>query len=475
MQIILIGLGCEKGGLSVAALNEIKNAKKVFVRSLVPQSTLVLAENGIEAQSFDELFEKSRGFDSLNKKIASAVLAFAKNSVEQEGTVVYCMDGSVAEDNAAALILKRAKNVRVLEAASRSLKLAAEYSFRGGYTSVSAHSAELITSACVLPLIVYDIDDAFLAAELKLKLCDLFGDEAPAILISGGKKKKIKLFELDRFCDYSYNTALLIERRELCEKERFSLEDLLQILYVLRSENGCPWDRAQTRESIALNLIEECYELYDALLSGDELAIAEESGDVLLQVAFHMVFGEEAHEYNRSDVISGVCEKLIERHTHVFGTDKASGGEEALEVWEKNKAKEKGFATAGEYLQSVPKSFPAAMRAQKLQKRAAKFGFDFSSLGQVYDKIAEECEEVKSAKTQEQRQAEVGDLLFSAVNLARLTGADAEQVLNASSDKFLNRFIETEKLCLADGKTPEKLTEKEWDDYYNAAKKCKNR
>lgn len=475
MQIVLIGLGSNLGELSVNALNELKNAKKVFVRSLVPQSTRILSEYGVNAQSFDCLFEKTRGFDSLNKKIAAEVLKFARENKQETGSVVYCMDGSVAEDNAAALILARAKNARVFEAASRSSALVAENVFRGGYTAVSAHSLELVTSACVLPLVVYDIDDAFLAADLKLKLCDLFGDEAPAVLLCGGKKIKIKLFELDRFSDYSYGTALIVQRYSLTQKTRFSIEDLLEILNVLRSENGCPWDREQTRESIANNLIEECYELYDALLSGDEHAIAEEAGDVLLQVAFHIIFGEEAHEYNRSDVISGVCEKLINRHTHVFGTDKASGNEAALAVWEKNKTKEKGFANAGEYLQSVPKAFPALMRAQKLQKRAAKYGFDFSSVKQIYDKIAEETQEIKDAKGDDKKQAEVGDLLFSAVNLARFLGADAEQALNNSSEKFLKRFIKTEALALRDGKKLENLSENEWDMYYNEAKKSENR
>lgn len=473
MDIALIGLGVESGDLSLNALTEIKNAKKVFVRSTVPESAKIFAENKIEVTSFDCLFEKTRGFDSLNKKIAAEVLRQAKS--EQNGTVVYCVDGAVSDDNAAAIILKKGKNVRVKEGVSRAARLAASELYRGGYTAVSAYSSELITAECALPLVVYDIDGEFIAAELKLKLSDLFGDEAPAVLSLGGKKIKIKLFELDRFSGYSYDTALLIERRGLTQKTRFSLEDLLEILKILRSDNGCEWDRAQTRESIANNLIEECYELYDAILSGDASAITEECGDVLLQVAFHILFGEEAHEYNRSDVISGICEKLITRHTHVFGADKAANGEAALALWERNKQKEKGFCTAGEYLQSVPKSFPGCMRAQKLQKRAAKYGFDFENAEQIYDKIAEEAQEVKGSLSNGERFKEVGDLLFCAVNLARFLGFDAEQALNASSDKFLKRFTLTEELALADGKNIKELSAKQWDYYYNEAKKRENR
>lgn len=473
MDIVLIGLGTEKGGLSLNALNEIKRAAKVFVRSLVPESTKIFEEYNIAAESFDSLFEKTRGFDSLNKKIAAEVLKYAKNG--GSGVVAYCVDGAVSDDNAAAIILKRAKNARVKEAASRSVTLAASETFRGGYTAVSAYSAELITASCAMPLVVYDIDCEFTAAELKLKLCDLFGDEAPAVLSIGGKKIKIKLFELDRFSGYCYDTALFLPPLTLTRKTRFSLEDLLEILKILRSENGCEWDRAQTRESIAGSLIEECYELYDAILSGEASAITEECGDVLLQVAFHILFGEESHEYNRSDVISGICEKLITRHTHVFGADNAASGELAATLWEKNKQKEKGFSTAGEYLQSVPKRFPGAMRAQKLQKRAAKYGFDFENTEQIYDKIAEEQQEVKNAASENERFKEVGDLLFSAVNLARFLDCDAEQALNASSDKFLKRFVLTEKLALNDGKDLKKLSAKEWDYYYNESKKLENR
>lgn len=470
MKIILIGLGRKCGDLSVNALEKIKRAKKVFLRSAVPDSARIFVENDIEAESFDRLFESSRSFDSLNKKIAAAVTAFAKEHKSEEGYIVYCVDGSVSEDNAAAIILAKNKNAEVFEAASRSAYLAAASGIRGGYTAVSAYSAELINSSVITPLLVYDIDGEFIAADLKIKLCDLFGDETPAVLYIGGKKIDIKLYELDRFTGYSYDTVLMVSRLALTKKTRFNFEDLLEILKILRSEKGCPWDRAQTRDSISLNLIEECYELYDALCRGDATDITEEAGDVLLQIAFHILFGEESHEYDRGDVISGVCLKLIGRHTHVFGNDKAADGELALAVWEKNKQKEKGFSSASEYLNSVPKAFPAVMRAQKVQKRAAKYGFDFENVNQIYDKIAEETEELKNAKTPCETEKEAGDLLFSAVNAARFSGVDGEQALNTSTDKFLKRFSTVEKLAMRDGKDLKELTAKEWDDYYNEAK-----
>lgn len=471
----MIGLGKDKGELSVNALTKIKSAKKVFVRSDVPASAKILNDFNIDAESFDGLFESVRSFDSLNKKIAAAVLKYAKENKAENGEIAYCVDGSVFEDNAAAIILSKYKNVEVFEAASRSAFLAASSAFRDGYTVVSAYSAEFINAAAITPLLVYDIDGAFIAAELKIKLCDLFGDETPAVLFLNGEKINIKLYQLDRFSGYTYDTVLMVSRLPLTKKTRFNFEDLLEILKILRSENGCAWDKVQTRESISLNLIEECYELYDALKRNDATDIIEEAGDVLLQIAFHILFGEEAHEYDRGDVISGICLKLISRHTHVFGEDKAANGEKALAVWEKNKQKEKGFTSASEYLNSVPKAFPAIMRAQKIQKRAAKYGFDFENVSQIYGKLIEEENELKQAKTAEDIEKEAGDLLFTAVNLARFAKVDGEQALNTSSDKFLKRFTEIEKLVIKDGRNLSDLNAEEWDRYYNEIKNAENR
>ena len=194
---------------------------------------------------------------------------------------------------------------------------------------------------------------------------------------------------------------------------------------------------------------------------------------MFLQLVFQTVFGEEMHEFNRSDVISGICEKLISRHTHVFGQDKVSNGSEALTLWEKNKKKEKGFETGGDYLDSVPKAFPSCLYAQKIQRRAAKYNFDFSSSEQIYGKIKEECEEVKLAESKggEKLKEELGDLLFSAVNLARYYGVDSEEALKQSANKFKNRFKGLEQAVLADGKDMKNLSESELDKYYNETKK----
>ncbi|MBQ7407932.1 MAG: nucleoside triphosphate pyrophosphohydrolase, partial [Clostridia bacterium] len=437
MKITLVGLGTGSDTVTLRGLKAIKNADRVICRTALTKSAELFKNEGIEVEFLDYIFENSRNFDSLNKKLAKAVIDAAKNS----SSVAYCVDGSVFSDNSCAIILKKFKGAEVIEGVSRAENALSVTTCRGGFTAISAYSPELFTPSCVRPLVIYDVDSAFIASEWKLRLTDALGDEVDAVLYSGGSSKKIKLYQLDNFSNYDYSTAVVVYGEHFTKKQRFAADDLFAIVEALRVENGCPWDREQTRLTIKQNLIEESYELYDAIVKGDTDAICEEIGDVLLQVAFHCIFGEENHEYSRNDVISGICSKLIFRHTHVFGNDKAKSGKEALDVWDKNKSKEKGYANGSEYLKSVPESFPALMRAQKVQKRAGKYNFDFSSVEQVIEKVKEEMGEVNTARATmnaSEISGEVGDLLFSVVNLARFLKVDAEEALNNSTKKFLS-------------------------------------
>lgn len=257
-------------------------------------------------------------------------------------------------------------------------------------------------------------------------------------------------------------------------KKHFTFEDLVEILRFLRCEQGCPWDRAQTHNSIEINLIEEAYELVDAIRKNDPEKMTEEAGDVLLQSLFHAVIGEENGEFTVADVIDGECKKLITRHTHIFGEERAADEQSALVYWEKNKYTEKRLDSAGERVKDVPECLPALLRAEKVQKRAAKFGFEFACADDIKAKIAEEISEFAAATASGDAEAmaeEGGDLLFSVVNLLRFTGVESENALAKSTAKFIERFINTEKLVKADGKQMETLSPIELDRYYNEAKK----
>lgn len=236
--------------------------------------------------------------------------------------------------------------------------------------------------------------------------------------------------------------------------KNYTIEELLEIMETLRSGNGCPWDRAQTHQSIKKSMIEECYEAIDALDSGDDHAFANELGDVLLQVVFHSQLAKERGAFDFGDVVNEICTKLITRHTHVFGKDKAVSAEEALGQWEKNKKKEKNLDTYTAMLKDVPNYLPALMRSEKIQKKAGSVGFDWDSIDGVYEKIAEETSELKEAVSEgraDRIEEEYGDLLFAMVNLGRHLNITPEIALAKASDKFIKRFGKMEQSAVSEG------------------------
>lgn len=219
---------------------------------------------------------------------------------------------------------------------------------------------------------------------------------------------------------------------------------------ILRAPGGCPWDAEQTHESIKKNLIEETYEVIEAINKNDKELLCEELGDTLMQVVFHAQMEKEAGVFDFDDVSDGVCKKLIERHPHVFGEVTISGVDDVLPNWDAIKRKSKGQKSTTESMQSVPRELPALMRATKLQKKAADVGFDWNDVSGALDKLEEEIGELRAAianKDKENMTEELGDILFSAVNVSRFIKTDAEEALTAASDKFLSRFTTVEALA----------------------------
>lgn len=257
--------------------------------------------------------------------------------------------------------------------------------------------------------------------------------------------------------------------KRLLKSDSYNFADLRDILELLRSEGGCPWDMEQTHESIRKDFIEETYEVIEAIDIGDEELLREELGDVLLQVFFHARIEEEKDTFNINDVVSDVCAKLIHRHPHVFGNISVKNSDEVLENWDNIKNEEKSRDTITSRLRSVPISFPALMKASKVGKRANVL--DFPDEMSALDKINEEADEIRAALesgNRENLEEEIGDLLFSAANLARKCSVDAEIALNNATEKFVNRFEKWENLIISKNLDIEKLSEKEknliWDE-----------
>lgn len=236
------------------------------------------------------------------------------------------------------------------------------------------------------------------------------------------------------------------------QKEKYSITDLLEIMRLLRSPEGCPWDREQTHRSIRKNFLEETCEVCEAIDNDDTALLQEELGDVLLQVVFHAEIEREKGTFDFESVCDGICKKLIVRHPHIFSDTVAETSDEVLRNWEEIKTREKGQTTRAEALRSVPRTLPALMRSEKVQQRAAKAGFDYSEAGEAFQDLRSEVDELAEAIEQGHPQeiaAELGDVLFSVANVARLTGIDSEQALGLSCDKFIRRFHQVEQLAFS--------------------------
>ena len=243
--------------------------------------------------------------------------------------------------------------------------------------------------------------------------------------------------------------------------ENYSMEDLLKIMQLLRGPGGCPWDRAQTHQSIRANMLEEAYEAADAIDRMDMDNLKEELGDVLLQVVFHASMAQEAGYFTFDDVVDGICKKLIYRHPHVFGDVSVSSTGEILSNWEELKQKEKGQATQADAVDAVARSLPALWRAEKMKKKAAKAGFDWRDVSGALDKLSEELDELRRAALEGDGDPaeELGDVLFAAVCVGRFLDADPEDALHAACGKFAARFRKTEELAAGRGLSLDKLSD----------------
>ena len=257
------------------------------------------------------------------------------------------------------------------------------------------------------------------------------------------------------------------------EKSQYKFDDLVEIVKILRAPGGCPWDREQTHKSIRSNFIEETYEAVEAIDTEDLDLLKEELGDVLLQVALHSEIESEKGTFNIDDVCDGVCKKLIIRHPHVFGNVNADTTEQVLKNWDTIKMQTKEQKTQTQAMESVSRALPSLMRSSKVQQKAAKVGFDWGNAEDALTKLYEECDELKEAISKgdtDNQYEELGDVLFSAVNVARLLKIDSEHALYDACDKFIGRFSKVETLAKERGIDMKSATLSELDSLWDEVK-----
>ncbi|HAT4141379.1 TPA: nucleoside triphosphate pyrophosphohydrolase [Clostridium perfringens] len=478
LKIMGLGPGAYEA-LTIGALKELKNNKNIYFRTEKHPTVDFLKDEGIKFESYDHAYEKYDSFDDVYKYIAEDLIT----KVKDDEDLIYAVPGHplVAEKSVINLIeLCKENNIKyeVLPAVSfvDAMMEALQVDPIEGVKIIDAFDMKNQILDKRIGTIITQVYNKFIASEVKLRLLEGYEDDTEIIFVRAAgiegleSIRKIPLYELDWQEDIDYLTSIYIPK-DLGNKKDF--QDLLDIIETLRNPGGCPWDREQTHESLKSALLEECYEVIDAIENEDEDALIEELGDVLLQVVFHASIGKEDGYFDIMDVIGGISNKMINRHPHVFGNEEANTSEQVLVNWDEIKKEEKGIKTLTEEMQNIAKSLPATTRAYKVQKKAKKVGFDWNDVNYAMDKVKEELNEIKEVYNCEDKsiiEGEVGDLLFACINVARFLEVDGELALDKTIKKFIKRFSYIENEAIKNNKNLKDMTLEEMDKLWEEAK-----
>jgi tetrapyrrole methylase family protein/MazG family protein len=489
-QITVIGLGTgDENSLTLGCWKKLNSGLPVYLRTEKHPMVQLLARNGIAYESFDTVYESEAAFEDVYVKIADELIRKALSGGRE---LIYAVPGHPNVAEATVQLLRRSCPRHGI-----ALRLEGGESFldqaflRFGFDPIDGFQlldATNLNSRLLNPLmhtIIGQVYDTFTASDVKLSLMELYPDDylvkvGHSLGVSGEERiVEVPLYELDRVEGFGNLSLVWVPRSDKDELRNRTFERLHEIVQILRSPQGCPWDREQTHLSIRKNLIEETYEVLETIDDDDPAAMCEEMGDLLLQIMLHSQMEEEAGTFNIYDVIEGINEKLIRRHPHVFGDMAAESADDALANWQQMKDEEKrrkGIDPSKlSLLSGVPRDLPGLMKAYKLQKKAAEVGFDWTDVKDVLAKVEEELRELKeemdSADKKEELKNELGDLLFAVVNLARFFKVDPEEALAATNRKFMQRFSYIEEQLRLAGRSFEQTDVSEMEAWWQEAKK----
>ncbi len=467
--------------LTLQTIDALRKAQRLILRTEQHPVAKWLQEQNIAYVSFDKYYDLFWDFDELNQAIARKLWEEAAKQPVTYAVMDATSDSSIAAIAAAAPdhgVIRRQPGVSCSDACMSAVPpvhLTAD-----GLRVLPALSCSQAVHDPRMPLLITEIDNPALAGDVKLWLGDLYDEEMmvtffPSSVNAAQKAIAIPLMDLDRQKHYDHTVSVYLPAVPMAERKRFCFADLVEILAILRGDHGCPWDKEQTHQSLRKYLIEEAYETAAAIDADDPDQIADELGDVLLQIVFHANVAQSHGTFTISDVTTAICRKMIYRHAHIFGTDKCETAEDVSPNWERLKKAEKHLTTQASVLADVSKGLPALMRASKVQKKAAQVGFDWGNAIEALPKVSEEAGEVL-AELEAKRDPgeELGDLLFSCVNVARLCGKDPEEMLTWATEKFIRRFTAMENLIISERKSLEGLTLAEMDVYWNRVKSAQN-
>jgi len=479
-EITIVGLGPGDFGLiSLETLTVLQTQPRLVLRTAKHPAVDGLVSRGINFESYDHFYEQHSSFD----KVYAAIAEDCVSRAGREGKIIYAVPGSpLVAERTVALIRDLATaagiTVRILPGMSFLDILFARLGVDpvNGLTVVDAADITKLPPALNTALVVTQVYNRQVASDAKLSLMEYYSDDyritvAHNLGLDAEEVRTIPLFELDRLPLIDHLTTLYLPGRTLQQPDS-SLDPLTKVMAKLRSPGGCLWDLEQTHSSLRRYFVEEVYEVLEAIELADADKLCEELGDVLLQVVFHARIAEECGDFGLKDVVNVVTEKLIRRHPHVFGDISVQDAAEVIVNWDKIKSGEKCGERPG-VLDGVPQNLPSLMRAFKLQLKAAKVGFDWNNVEQVWDKLLEELDELKQAVVAGEKPAmegELGDVLFSIVNLARFFDIEPETALTVTNNKFIRRFAYIEDWVKNHNVDWKKLTIEQLDVLWNEAK-----
>ena len=477
--ITLLGLGPgDPAKLTREAWDVLGSVDEIWLRT--KQHPIVAGlPASVKIHSFDDLYDTSDSFEDVYAAIVEKVLELGHRA---EG-VVYAVPGDpfLAEATcpaiaqrarAAGLPLKIVSGISFLEPVFAALGLD-PYPHLTLVDALELSQAHIPAFPPDTPALVAQIYSRMVAAEVKMTLNTIYPDEHPVRLVHAAGTpaefvEDLPLYKIDRSEHIGLLTVLYVPPLG----EGTSFEAFQEIIAHLRAPDGCPWDKEQTHRSLRASLLEESYEALAALDSEDPHQMTEEFGDLLLQIVLNAQIANEEGEFGMSDVFKGIYDKLIRRHPHVFGETKVDGVGSVLKNWEKLKAEERAGGSEPEkgLLDGVPLALPALLQAQDYQDRAARVGFDWPEIEGVLEKIAEEIQEVRQAGNEQELASELGDLIFSLVNLARWKKIDAESALRGTNMRFRQRFAYVEAGAKKQARNLSDLTIDEMEALWQEAK-----
>jgi tetrapyrrole methylase family protein/MazG family protein len=469
-RVTVIPLADDWRELTIRASDALLNAPRLILRTSRNPASAWLKKNGKSFEALDALYSQYDDFDELSDAIARAVIDAAP--------CAYAVADPASDRSVRRLkALLPGGAVETLPGAGRTERALAAVgaSYPEGVVSVCAAELPGARLNPNMDLVVTELNDRLTAGEVKLKLLTFYPPDLSVTLGSIASVVAIPLSELDHERAFDHTSWIVVPPVPMESRASRDFYDLVDVMARLRDpQSGCPWDREQDHQSLREYILEEACEVIEAIDMNDPDKLADELGDSLLQVVFHACVSEQHGGFDILDVTSGICEKLIRRHPHIFGNVLASTSDAVITNWEAIKKIEKKLDTQTAVMRDVPRQLPALMRASKIQKKARGVGFDFSTALDALFKIQEETEEVRNAIGKNEPHArleeELGDLLFAVVNVSRLAGVQPELALTGSTDKFIRRFERVERAVAAVGGDMRNMSPDELDRYWNQSK-----